>query len=168
MPAMESKALRKLTVYVLKDKTERDDDCAKIYNKSLLYLVSNAFEGQARIPFFRDGVPILGMEKAFDPALRKIFNSHGAELVLTPNTEPDDSLSASEAMHHGDFDDDKKTVMSTFRRIAAGAGKAQAKLAVKLPDMAIPIRSAKPMFPHTESSLRDRRMQIDQRTRERV
>lgn len=168
VPAMASKALRKLTVYALKDKTERDDDCAKIYNKSLLYLVSNAFEDQARIPFFRDGVPILGMEKAFDPALRKIFNAHGAELVLTPNTEPDDSLSASEAMHHGDFDDDKKTVMSTFRRIAAGAGKAQAKLAVKLPDMAIPIRSAKPMFPHTESSLRDRRMQIDQRTRERV
>lgn len=168
VPAMESKALRKLTVYALKDKTERDDDCAKIYNKSLLYLVSNAFEDQARIPFFRDGVPILGMEKAFDPALRKIFNAHGSELVLTPNTEPDDSLSASEAMHHGDFDDDKKTVMSTFRRIAAGAGKAQTKLPVKLPDMAIPIRSAKPMFPHTESSLRDRRMQIDQRTRERV
>ncbi|MDP9975264.1 putative chitinase/putative alpha/beta hydrolase family esterase [Variovorax paradoxus] len=164
VPAMESKALRKLTVYALKDKTERDDDCAKIYNKSLLYLVSNAFEEQARIPLFRDGVPILGMEKAFDPALRKIFNAHRAELVLTPNTDSDDSLSASEAMHHGDFDDDKKTVMSTFRRIAAGAGKGQAKL----PDMVIPIRSAKPMFPHTESSLRDRRMQIDQRTRERL
>ena len=169
VPAMESKALRKLTVYALKDKTERDDDCAKIYNKSLLYLVSNAFEDKVRIPLFRDGVPILGMEKAFDPALRKIFNAHGAELVLTPNTEPDDSLSASEAMHHGDFDDDRKTVMSTFMRIAAGAGKARTKLAVKLPDVAIPIHtSAKAMFPHTESSLRDRRLQIDQRTRPRV
>lgn len=169
VPAMESKALRKLTVYALKDKTERDDDCAKIYNKSLLYLVSNAFEDEVRIPLFRDGVPILGMEKAFDEELRKIFNANGAELVLTPNTEPDDSLSASEAMHHGDFDDDRKTVMSTFRRIAAGASKGQAKLAVKLPDEAIPIHtSARPMFPHTESSLRDRRQQIDQRTRARV
>ena len=166
VPAMESKMLRKLAVYVLKDKTERDDDCAKIYNKSLLYLVSNAFEDKERIPFFRDGVPILGMEKFFDAALRKIFSTHGAELVLAPNTEPGDSLSASEAMHHGDFDDDKKTVMSTFRRIAAGA---PAKAAVKLPTLEIPVRaSAKPMFPQTEASLRDRRMQIDQRTRLRM
>ncbi|MDB5829701.1 MAG: peptidase, partial [Variovorax sp.] len=169
VPAMASKALRKLTVYALKDNTERDDDCAKIYNKSLLYLVSNAFEDKERIPLFRDGVPILGMEKAFDADLRKIFNAHGAELVLTPNTEPDDSTGASEAMHHGDFDDDKKTVMSTFRRIVAGAGSAQAKSAAKLPDVAIQTRAGvKPMFPHTESSLRDRRMQIDERTRARV
>ena len=170
VPAMESKALRKLTVYALKDKTERDDDCAKIYNKSLLYLVSNAFEDKERIPLFRDGVPILGMEKAFDDDLRAIFNKHGAELVLTPNTEPDDSPSASEAMHHGDFDDDKKTVMSTFRRIAGGAGSAgAAKSATRLPAMAIRTTTGvKPMFPHTESSLRDRRMQIDERTRARV
>ncbi|MEJ8822367.1 C1 family peptidase [Variovorax humicola] len=167
VPAMESKMLRKLAVYALKDKTERDDDCARIYNKSLLYLVSNAFEDKVRIPLFRDGVPILGMEKAFDTELRKIFNTHGAELVLTPNTEPDGSLSASEAMHHGDFDDDRKTVMSTFRRIAAGAGKA--KGAEKLAATAAPIHTtaAKPMFPHTESSLRDRRQQIDARTRMR-
>ncbi|MEJ8849666.1 glycoside hydrolase family 19 protein [Variovorax rhizosphaerae] len=169
VPAMESKMLRKLAVYALNDKTERDDDCAKIYNKSLLYLVSNAFEDKVRIPLFRDGVPILGMEKAFDTELRKIFNTHGAELVLTPNTEPDGSLNASEAMHHGDFDDDRKTVMPTFRRIAAGAGKAQAKAAEKLPATATPIHTtaAKPMFPHTESSLRDRRQQIDERTRVR-
>ncbi|CAN5775132.1 hypothetical protein BH11PSE13_BH11PSE13_32790 [soil metagenome] len=170
MPAMESKAIRKLTVYALKDNTERDDNCARIYNKSLLYLVSNAFEDKERIPLFRDGAPILGMEKAFDDDLRALFNKHGAELVLTPNTEPDDSLSASEAMHHGDFDDDKKTVMSTFRRIAAGAGSAaSAKSATKLPAFAIRnTTEVKPMFPHTESSLRDRRMQIDERTRARV
>ena len=41
------------------DTAEQDDHCAHIYNKSLLYLVSNAFEDPARIPLFRDGVPIL-------------------------------------------------------------------------------------------------------------
>ena len=41
---------------------EQDDDCAGIYHKSLLYLVSNALEKQAAL-FFADGEPLLGMEK---------------------------------------------------------------------------------------------------------
>lgn len=164
VPAMQKKLIGKLAVYALKDKTEQDDDCAKIYNKSLLYLVSNAFEAKERIPLVRDGIPILGMEKSFDGALRKTFDQYGAQLVLAPNTEAGDSLEASEAMHHGDFDDDQKTVVSTFKRIAAGA--AGAKLAP--PGGAVEgVAAEKPVFKHTGSSLRDRRLQIDLQTRPR-
>ena len=182
LPAMQEGSLRKLAVFALKDKTERDDDCSKIYNKSLLYLVSNAFENKARIPLLREGEPILGMEKFFDADLGTIFEKHGAELILTPNIQPDGSMDASDAAHHGDFDDDQKTVESTFRRIAAGAGKSREKSSSKnktTTTRAAPVANgaaalqaairapAKPMFPHTESSLRDRRMLIDLRTRTR-
>lgn len=54
------------TLYVLSDKGERDDDVGP-YGKSLLYLVSNAFE-------YRRETPLLGMEKFINmdnPELRK-------------------------------------------------------------------------------------------------
>ena len=172
LPAMQKGTLAKLAVFALNDKTERDDNCAKIYNKSLLYLVSAAFEKKARIPLFREGEPILGMERWIDADLRETFQLLGAELVLAPNNSPDDSLAASNAMHHGDFDDDEKTVKSTFSRIlsgakapagakrgsrAAGSRTASAHVVAEREDMT-------PMFRRSESSLRDQRVQIDRKT----
>ena len=58
--------LKRFGLFTLTDKAERDDHCANIYHKSLLYLVSNAFEtrlAQTVVPVRRDGEPILGMEK---------------------------------------------------------------------------------------------------------
>ncbi|SFP14807.1 Predicted chitinase [Variovorax sp. OK605] len=169
LPAMQKGTLGKMAVFALSDKTERDDNCAKIYNKSLLYLVSAAFEKEARIPLFREGEPILGMERWIDADLRQTFQKLGAELVLAPNNQPDDSQSASGAMHHGDFDDDEKTVMSTFRRIVAGA-KAPSQASAKARAMAMPPpaaterEGATPMFRRSESSLRDQRTIIDLKT----
>ncbi|MEO5812331.1 MAG: C1 family peptidase [Rhodanobacter sp.] len=170
LPAMQKGTLAKLTVFALNDKTERDDNCAKIYNKSLLYLVSAAFEKKSRIPLFREGEPILGMERWIDADLRKTFESLGAELVLAPNNASADSQSASNAMHHGDFDDDERTVTSTFRRISASA-KAPARGAKAAADsQAMPAHvaaerdGATPMFRRSESSLRDQRAQIDRKT----
>lgn len=172
LPAMQKKTIGKFTVFALNDKIERDDNCAKIYNKSLLYLVSAAFEKKPRIPLFREGEPILGMERWIDADLRKTFQSLGAELVLAPNNAPDDSLSASNAMHHGDFDDDEKTVKSTFRRIVAGAkapigakrGARTASVQPMPPQTATERDGATPMFRRSKSSLRDQRVQIDQKT----
>lgn len=182
LPAMQKGTLGKMAVFALSDKTERDDNCAKIYNKSLLYLVSAAFEKVSRIPLFREGEPILGMERWIDADLRRTFESLGAELVLAPNNAPADSQSASGAMHHGDFDDDEKTVMSTFRRIVAGAGAPSRASSAKAgagrtsrtgrtaPAMAMPVREpdaregATPMFRRSESSLRDQRALIDLKT----
>jgi predicted chitinase len=172
LPAMQKGKLGKLAVFALNDKTERDDNCAKIYNKSLLYLVSNAFEKEPRIPLFREGEPILGMERWMDADLRKAFQSLGAELVLAPNNAPADSQDASNAMHHGDFDDDEKTVTSTFRRIIAGAkapaGGARSERVTRSQAMPSHLATkrdgATPMFRRSESSLRDQRSQIDRKT----
>jgi hypothetical protein len=95
----------------------------------------------------------------------------GVDLVLAPNTEPDDSLSASSATHHGDFDDDQRTVMATFRRIAqASAKKAAPKGATatrvqtkRIKDHELP--KMVPTFNRSESSMRDQRQFIDLRTK---
>jgi hypothetical protein len=74
-PAIEKKLIGRFGLYVLNDKAERDDNCAKIYNKSLLYLVSDAFEDKIRIPSalpgvlpdFREGVPCWAWRSAWGP-----------------------------------------------------------------------------------------------------
>lgn len=118
-PAIESGRIKRCAIFALGDEAERDDNCGNIYHKSLLYLVSNAFEATARIPLFRDGVPILGMEK-FANADRKIaqlIKKGLIDLVLAPNLEPEGSPGASTAKHHGDFDDDLATVKATLARV---------------------------------------------------
>ena len=113
--------IARLAVFTLDDQTEQDDDCAGIYHKSLLYLVSNAFEKRFRVPVIRpDGEPILGMQKfiASDSALAKLFGTGGsADWVLAPNSDAEGSATASRAKAHGDFDDDKATVLATLARI---------------------------------------------------
>jgi alpha-beta hydrolase superfamily lysophospholipase len=118
-PAIKSSAIGNYTQYSLNDPAERNDNCANIYHKSLLYLVSHAFETEERVPGQREGTPILGMATAIDKdsTIKDMFDQGKAELVLAPNNQPDDSLSASKARHHGDFDDDLPTVSSTFKRI---------------------------------------------------
>jgi hypothetical protein len=130
-PAIRAGDIRRFALFALSDPVEQDDHCARIYNKSLLYLVSNAFEAKARIPMFRDGVPILGMAKFLqkDSALKALVKLPNAELILTPNAEPEGSASASMARHHGDFDDDLPTVKATLRRILGnGAGAAKGEM----------------------------------------
>ncbi|MNX33285.1 Chitinase class I [compost metagenome] len=167
-PALKAKKVEKMAIFALTDKAEKDDNCGRIYNKSLLYLVSNAFEDQARIPLFRDGHPILGMERFIDRALMQKL---GVDLVLAPNTEPDDSPSASSATHHGDFDDDQRTVMATFRRIAqASTKKAGSKGSAAARAKAKPTKDGElpkvaPIFNRSESSMRDQRRLIDLRTK---
>jgi pimeloyl-ACP methyl ester carboxylesterase len=66
LPSIRDGMIRNFAVFAMTDKAERDDNCANIYHKSLLYLVSNAFEVSIQnAPFLgeRQGVPILGMTK---------------------------------------------------------------------------------------------------------
>lgn len=119
LPAMPK--IKRFALFTLDDLTEQDDDCAAIYHKSLLYLVSNAFEKTVHVPVFHpDGEPILGMQKFIDkdPQLRRLFGPNGAaDWVRAPNSEPQGSASASRARHHNAFDDDEVTVMATLARI---------------------------------------------------
>jgi hypothetical protein len=147
LPAIKNKRIKRFALFVLSDKAEQDDHCANIYHKSLLYLVSNAFEDKPRIPLFRDGVPILGMEKWLrqDEELMALFKSDSADLVIAPNTRPANAIDASTALHHGDFDDDGATVKATLRRIL-GDGVA---------------KSGVIKFQRSASSLRESRMRAD-------
>lgn len=113
-----------LAVFALTDRAERDDHCAGIYRKSLLYLVSHAFESPPRIPLFRpDGVGLLGMERFLgrDSAFGRLAAKGGATLVLSPNREDPATGRGSSARSHGAFDDDDATVRSTLVRVLGGA-----------------------------------------------
>ncbi|WP_373500609.1 hypothetical protein [Desulfococcus sp.] len=134
LPALKLGGIGTFTLFTLTDKAERDDNCARIYNKSLLYLVSNAFEDKPRVPVFRpSGDAILGMEKFIraDEELRKLFDGtvqRDTAWLLSPNTAPTGSADASRSVHHGDFDDDEATVKATLARIL---GKDTSKADVK-------------------------------------
>ena len=115
LPAVSRKKITRLALFTLTDKVEQDDNCAHIYHKSLLYLVSNAFEERLRMPLFdRDGEAILGMEKyvrTLKPTERP------ADWVLSPNTCPAGTIGAAHATAHGSFDDDPATLRATLARI---------------------------------------------------
>jgi hypothetical protein len=121
LPAIRSRQVRSFGLFTLTDKAERDDDCAKIYHKSLLYLVSNAFESGLRQPSFRetDGEAILGMEK-FVNKLAKA--ERPLDWVLAPNARPAGDRNASAATAHGAFDDDQATLRATLARILGKTG----------------------------------------------
>ena len=116
--ALQSSSILDFTLFTLTDKAEQDDNCASIYHKSLLYLVSNSFEKRFRIPVLQpDGEPILGMEKFIrkDKALCNLITSKG-DWVLAPNTAPAVKDQCA-ARHHGDFDNDTATLQATLARI---------------------------------------------------
>ncbi len=124
-PAIQEGRIRDFAVYTLTDMAERDDDCARVYNKSLLYLVSNAFEKRPRIPILRpDGEPLLGMARFVDqsPVMKSLLRDGRVEWVRAPNDLPVTDRGASAAHSHGGFDDDGPTVKSTLARIC-GDGK---------------------------------------------
>lgn len=166
VPALRSKAIRKFALFAMRDDVERDDDCAKIYHKSLLYLVSNAFEDKARIPLFRpDGTSLLGMQHFLDKGAGELIRSLGGDIVLSPNGEPLGSHNASEARHHGDFDDDKNTVTATFTRvIRASADRIAARPVRSVDEVRARDQAETPKFHRSGSSMREQRQQIDVRT----
>ena len=123
------------TNYILSDVGERDDTVGP-YGKSLLFLVSNAFEG-------RRETPLLGMERYVsdqdaevrgryaDPDLNVAFKRNTAEnlpsLIVAgkgPRTDPEADPNAwgivSRSESHGGFDNDQETMNSVLYRILGG------------------------------------------------
>ena len=114
------------TLYVLSDKGERDDDVGP-YGKSLLYLVSNAFEGVRE-------TPLLGMEKFINgnngkldqtlvdkdvaALLRRKVNGWESLVIAgaaRASKTIGEDISRSES--HGGFDNDPFTMNSVLYRI---------------------------------------------------
>jgi hypothetical protein len=112
------------TLYVLSDDGERDDNVGP-YGKSLLYLVSNAFEG-------RRETPLLGMQRFLqqlpgegqptpDPAVRQLFEQPiGARPSLVIAGVDQGPTSECRSDSHGGFDNDEWTLNSILTRILNG------------------------------------------------
>jgi hypothetical protein len=116
---IRAKRVKAAALFTLSDAAEQDDHCARIYHKSLLYLVSNALEDKPRKFFAKHGEPILGMDRFIDldPALSKAIASGLIDQVVAPNAVTPGKIDASCATAHGAFDDDRPTVLATLARI---------------------------------------------------
>lgn len=111
-PLIEGGAIEAFDLYTLDNASECDDNCADIYHKSLLYLVSHAFEDHPRIPTLRStGTPILGLARDVETHIPRSFWRAGRKWITAPDP------ARSNARHHGDFDDDVMTMLSTLERI---------------------------------------------------
>jgi C1A family cysteine protease len=123
-PHMKPGEIEAFDLYTLDDPTEQDDNCANIYHKSLLYMVSHALEefSRAKDP---DGTAILGLArdvegipKSKDPlrkeGIKKLFVVNGAGPY---NWFKAPSSQHSDARGHGQFDNDGETLLSTLKRI---------------------------------------------------
>jgi len=142
LPAIRQGSVQRFAIYTLNDQAEQDTHCANIYNKSLLYLISNALED-------RRGEPILGMEKYLqqDEELAQMLEDRSIEWVSAPNNAPEGSRWASTARGHGDFDDDAPTLGSTLSRVLQSWDE--------LPEFD---------FKRSADSLREKRTQLDSLT----
>jgi hypothetical protein len=110
----------KFAQFAMSDKLELDDTCANVYHKSLLYLVSRAFEPKVG----EHPVPILGMQRYATTeiggvSLADVAAAVGGDLVWSPSQTPTISRSASHS--HGGFDDDIATMTSVMLRVLGKA-----------------------------------------------
>jgi hypothetical protein len=111
-------AIEQLVLFNMNDQTEQADSVGPAYNKSLLYLVSEAFEEGKHDA-------LLGMEKflAADGALRKALGQpavvEGPAVIRTLGVPAGLKL-ASKSTSHGGFDNDEATLNSTLRIITGG------------------------------------------------
>jgi hypothetical protein len=126
LPHLDARTAPQPSLFILSDQGERDDDVGP-YGKSLLYLVSNAFEG-------RFDTPLLGMQRYVqqldareppDAAVQQVFSRQvdGRPALVISGAGPrevelehcNEGLSRSDT--HGGFDNDEGTLNSILWRI---------------------------------------------------
>jgi hypothetical protein len=123
LPRLRAGDIKRFTAFGMSPTRELDDVCGAggvaIYRKSLLYLVSRAFER----PTDRDGteVPLVGMARFAGASVRGTSYRKAVEglkdgvLIWSPSAKPTDCRSDSSS--HGGFDDDNPTMTSVLLRI---------------------------------------------------
>jgi len=94
-------------IYNLNDRVEQNDNVAKVYRKSLLYLVSNAFEDERE-------TPLLGMAKFNDQIPLSEYNGR-LEFVYSTGRADGEPRTASTS--HGGFDNDIHTMNDILKRV---------------------------------------------------
>lgn len=98
--------ISEMTIYNLTNELERDDNVAKVYSKSLLYLVSRGFEEETP-------ERILGMEKYSEVVERR--NLPRLTVHYSEGDVPGARVTASES--HGGFDNDPLTMNHVLKRV---------------------------------------------------
>jgi hypothetical protein len=105
-----------LTMFTMRKDLERADNCATLYRKSLLYLISMALEADR-------SEPILGLDQSIrnDADLMTLFGigggGAGPHQVIFSKTSATSGRSATRATSHGGFDNDVSTMESVLRRV---------------------------------------------------
>jgi hypothetical protein len=122
LPFIKEKQCPLPTLFVLSDKAERDDRMTAVYGKSLLYLVSNAFEEEREMS-------LLGMERFVSKKGEAGAKFAGSEMNALFQNQVDglpslvvagqsDQLGCrSGSRTHGGFDNDADTLNSILYRI---------------------------------------------------
>jgi hypothetical protein len=96
-----------MTVYNLDRRLEQDDDVANVYHKSLLYLVSHAFEEDTPSPLLGMRIHSQDLEKKVPNGQMEFCYSHGRS---GPNVR-------TTARAHGAFDNDVETMNDILKRV---------------------------------------------------
>jgi hypothetical protein len=124
---------------ILADQKEQDDNVATIYQKSLLYFISNALEADTRIP-------ILGLANVYDQefggwdgtsstaealinwrtavensGLEKRKTTHDEEKFVTRRGNGADIQQKTDTPSHGGFDNNIEVIGETLKRIIGAA-----------------------------------------------
>lgn len=123
LPRLKQRDIKRFTAFGMNPVRELDDVCGArgvaLYRKSLLYLVSRAFE-KPTDPHATE-VPLAGMAHFADQVVGRTSYASAVEglpdgtLIWSPSAKPPDSRSDSAS--HGGFDDDAPTMTSVLLRI---------------------------------------------------
>ncbi|WP_291980650.1 caspase family protein [Luteitalea sp.] len=126
-PIVDGRTVKRLRVFTMSDKAERDDNVAQIYRKSLLYYVRDACEDR------NDG-RVLGLQKDLfaDPSMRSAFGLADKRDLRAPlkysvsdvraiefsQRDEDGALNQRTlATQHGGFDNDEATLRSVLANV---------------------------------------------------
>jgi hypothetical protein len=116
------KAIERFYMLTMEEDAERSDDCWKVYRKSLLYFVSNSFEGLRR-------KPILGLHESIrkNEGMRAFFGIDKKGRPVTGAAPPgtlylsyakgNDPSDLTRAVSHGCFDNDRYSMSTVLRRV---------------------------------------------------
>lgn len=119
VPHLASGKIARFEMYTMDEEAEKDDDLIEplgvpVYGKSLLYLVSNAFEPETK------KAAILGLEERFrtDPDITTLFEPAGAHRLEFSHAKGKPHNPATHSRMHGCFDNDDATMRSVLETIA--------------------------------------------------
>jgi len=121
VPHLVGGQIHAFEMYSMDEEAERDDDLIKtlgipVYGKSLLYLVSGAFEPE-------EDAAILGVEEHLeaDAVVKSLFKPMGAHRLELSHAKGKPHNPATKARKHGCFDNDDATLQSVFHTIVGAS-----------------------------------------------